>query len=44
MSKTPTEDGTAAGAAPFISRLRLKNYKSIAQCDVRLVRQPPIAV
>lgn len=36
MSKTPAEDGTAPGAAPFISRLRLKNYKSIAQCDVRL--------
>lgn len=36
MSETPAEDGTATGAAPFISRLRLKNYKSIAQCDVRL--------
>jgi AAA15 family ATPase/GTPase len=22
--------------APFISRIRLKNYKSIAECDVRL--------
>src|ERR1700728_2090018 len=36
MSKTPAEDGTATGAAPFISRLRLRNYKSIAECDVRL--------
>lgn len=36
MSETPAEDGAAAGAAPFISRLRLRNYKSIAQCDVRL--------
>lgn len=38
MSETPAEDGAATGAAPFISRLRLKNYKSIAQCDVRLGR------
>ena len=36
MSETPAEDGIATGAVPFISRLRLKNYKSIAQCDVRL--------
>jgi predicted ATPase len=36
MSETPAEDGAATGAVPFISRLRLKNYKSIAQCDVRL--------
>ena len=36
MSETPAEYGTAAGAVPFISRLRLKNFKSIAQCDVRL--------
>jgi predicted ATPase len=36
MSKTPAEDGTATAAVPFISRLRLRNYKSIAQCDVRL--------
>jgi predicted ATPase len=36
MSETSAEDGTIAGAAPFISRVRLKNYKSIAQCDVRL--------
>jgi predicted ATPase len=36
MSETTAEDGAATGAVPFISRLRLKNYKSIAQCDVRL--------
>lgn len=36
MSESPTEDGGTTGAVPFISRLRLKNYKSIAQCDVRL--------
>jgi predicted ATPase len=36
MSETPAEDGAATGVVPFISRLRLKNYKSIAQCDVRL--------
>lgn len=36
MSTIPAEDGAATGAAPFISRVRLKNYKSIAQCDVRL--------
>jgi predicted ATPase len=36
MSESPAEDGGATGAMPFISRLRLKNYKSIAQCDVRL--------
>jgi predicted ATPase len=36
MSETWAEYGTALGAVPFISRLRLKNYKSIAQCDVRL--------
>jgi AAA15 family ATPase/GTPase len=23
-------------SAPFISRVRLKNFKSIAECDVRL--------
>jgi predicted ATPase len=26
----------AERAVPFISRVRLKNYKSIAECDVRL--------
>jgi predicted ATPase len=36
MSETLAEFGTAPGAVPFISRLRLKNYKSIAYCDVRL--------
>jgi energy-coupling factor transporter ATP-binding protein EcfA2 len=36
MSETLAEYGTPTGAVPFISRLRLKNYKSIAQCDVRL--------
>src|SRR5579875_3056018 len=36
MSETPAEDGAVTGAAPFISRVRLRNYKSIAQCDVRL--------
>jgi predicted ATPase len=36
MSESQAEDGGATGAVPFISRLRLKNYKSIAQCDVRL--------
>jgi predicted ATPase len=36
MSETVAEYGTATGALPFINRLRLKNYKSIAQGDVRL--------
>ena len=36
MSETLAEYGTAPEAVPFISRLRLKNYKSIAQCDVRM--------
>jgi len=36
MSETPAEDGAATRAATFISRVRLKNYKSIAECDVRL--------
>lgn len=36
MSETPAEDSTAAEAVSFISRVRLKNYKSIAECDVRL--------
>jgi len=30
------DDGDAEAMAPFISRVRLKNYKSIAECDVRL--------
>ena len=36
MSETLAEYGIAPEAVPFISRLRLKNYKSIAQCDVRM--------
>jgi len=32
-----TESGAASyGAVPFISRVRIKNFKSIASCDVRL--------
>jgi predicted ATPase len=36
MSETPAEDGIRVRNVPFINRVRLKNYKSIAQCDVRL--------
>lgn len=36
MNETPAEDGTVTRAVPFISRVRLRNYKSIAECDVRL--------
>jgi predicted ATPase len=37
MTDTLADDGTAATIpVPFISRVRLKNYKSIAECDVRL--------
>src|SRR5580700_756789 len=37
MTDSPAEDGTAAvRPVPFISRVRLKNYKSIAECDVSL--------
>jgi predicted ATPase len=36
MSDSPAENGTVANPVPFISRVRLKNYKSIAECDVRL--------
>jgi predicted ATPase len=36
MTDFTAEDGTAESAVPFISRVRLKNYKSIAECDVRL--------
>lgn len=36
MTETPAENGTAAPPVPFISRVRLRNYKSIAECDVRL--------
>jgi predicted ATPase len=37
MSEPAAEDGTSVSpVVPFISRVRLKNYKSIADCDVRL--------
>jgi predicted ATPase len=37
MNDSAAEDGTPDRArVPFISRVRLKNYKSIAECDVRL--------
>lgn len=36
MTDSPADDGTAVRPVPFISRVRLKNYKSIASCDVRL--------
>lgn len=36
MSETSAEDSAVTGAVTFISRVRLKNYKSIAECDVRL--------
>jgi predicted ATPase len=36
MTDSPAEDGTAVRPVPFISRVRLKNYKSIAECDVSL--------
>lgn len=39
MTDPVADDGTASGSAPavpFITRVRLKNYKSIASCDVRL--------
>jgi predicted ATPase len=37
MSEPAAEDGTSVSPVmPFISRVRLKNYKSIADCDVRL--------
>jgi hypothetical protein len=36
MEEAASEDGTPARQPPFISRVRLKNYKSIASCDVRL--------
>ncbi len=36
MSEDLAAYGTAGEAVPFISRVRLKNYKSIARCDVRL--------
>jgi hypothetical protein len=30
------DDDTREPSVPFITRVRLKNYKSIAECDVRL--------
>lgn len=36
MTEGTAEDGTDAQPVPFISRVRIKNYKSIASCDVRL--------
>ena len=36
MTEPAAEDGIPARLVPFISRVRLKNYKSIASCDVRL--------
>src|SRR3984957_2001117 len=36
MTELPTEEGTPTRPVPFITRVRLKNYKSIASCDVRL--------
>jgi predicted ATPase len=37
MSEPAAENGTSVSpVVPFISRVRLKNYKSIADCDVRL--------
>ncbi|MBV9384086.1 MAG: AAA family ATPase, partial [Streptosporangiaceae bacterium] len=36
MTQPEAEDDTSARAVPFITRVRLKNYKSIAACDVSL--------
>jgi predicted ATPase len=36
MTENTAEDGTEGPAVPFIRRVRIKNYKSIAECDVRL--------
>jgi energy-coupling factor transporter ATP-binding protein EcfA2 len=37
MTEDAAEDGPdSPSAVPFISRVRIKNYKSIASCDVRL--------
>jgi len=41
MNEIPAGGGPAARAAPFISRVRVRNYKSIGRCDVRL---GPLAV
>jgi predicted ATPase len=36
MTEAAAEDSSPEHPVPFISRVRLKNYKSIASCDVRL--------
>jgi predicted ATPase len=36
MTESRVETGIPASAVPFITRVCLKNYKSIASCDVRL--------
>jgi predicted ATPase len=36
MTDSSAEDGSAVRPVPFISRVRLKNYKSISSCDVSL--------
>jgi len=36
MTEDMVDDGARGPVAPFISRVRIKNYKSIAECDVRL--------
>ena len=36
MTEPATDDRIPLRALPFISRVRLRNYKSIASCDVRL--------
>jgi AAA15 family ATPase/GTPase len=36
MTENMADEGAAGPVAPFISRVRIKNYKSIAECDVRL--------
>ena len=36
MTEDTAEDGVGRLPVPFINRVRIKNYKSIASCDVRL--------
>ena len=36
MTDNAAENGPADPAVPFISRVRIRNYKSIAECDVEL--------
>jgi hypothetical protein len=38
MTELTAQTGIPARAVPFITRVCLKNYKSIAECDVRLGR------